>query len=53
MRILTALPVYNEVRHVTNVLNEVTRYASDVLVVTMVPEMELPNCLNNGQTSPW
>jgi glycosyltransferase involved in cell wall biosynthesis len=33
MRILTALPVYNEVRHVTNVLSEVTRYASDVLVV--------------------
>ncbi len=32
-RFLTALPVFNEVGHVTNVLNEVTKYASDVLVV--------------------
>ncbi len=32
-RILTALPVYNEVNHVTDVLNEVVRNAGDVLVV--------------------
>ena len=32
-RFLTALPVYNEVRHVTDVLDEVVKYAGDVLVV--------------------
>lgn len=32
-RFLTALPVYNEVRHVTAVLDEVLRYSSEVLVV--------------------
>jgi glycosyltransferase involved in cell wall biosynthesis len=32
-RVLTALPVYNEVSHVTPVLDEVARYASDILVV--------------------
>lgn len=32
-RFLTALPVYNEVRHVTPVLDEVLRYSSDVLVI--------------------
>ncbi len=32
-RFLTALPVYNEVKHVTSVLNEVVKYATDVLVV--------------------
>jgi glycosyltransferase involved in cell wall biosynthesis len=32
-RFLTALPVFNEVRHVTAVLNEVTKFAGDVLVV--------------------
>jgi glycosyltransferase involved in cell wall biosynthesis len=32
-RLLTALPVYNEARHVADVLREVTRYAGDVLVV--------------------
>jgi dolichol-phosphate mannosyltransferase len=32
-RILTALPVYNEVAHVTPVLDEVRRYCADVLVV--------------------
>jgi len=32
-RFLTALPVYNEVRHVAPVLDQVLRYASDVLVV--------------------
>jgi glycosyltransferase involved in cell wall biosynthesis len=33
LRFLTALPVYNEVRHVTAVLDEVVRNAQDVLVV--------------------
>ena len=33
LRFLTALPVYNEVRHVTHVLDEVVRNAQDVLVV--------------------
>ncbi len=32
-RVLTALPVYNEVSHVNPVLDEVVRYAGDVLVV--------------------
>jgi glycosyltransferase involved in cell wall biosynthesis len=32
-RFLTALPIYNEVSHVDTVLDEVARYASDVLVV--------------------
>jgi glycosyltransferase involved in cell wall biosynthesis len=32
-RFLTALPVYNEVRHVEQVLNEVALHASDILVV--------------------
>ena len=33
MRILTAIPVYNEERHVERVLTEVRRYAADILVV--------------------
>lgn len=32
-RVLTALPVYNEERHVTNVLQQVRRFSQDVLVV--------------------
>ncbi len=32
-RTLTALPVYNEVRHIGPVLDEVMRYSNDVLVV--------------------
>lgn len=32
-RVLTALPVYNEARHVDEVLDEVAKYAADVLVV--------------------
>ncbi len=32
-RFLTALPVYNEARHVTSVLDEVVKYATDILVV--------------------
>ena len=35
-RFLTALPVYNECRHVTEVLDEVVKYATDVLVVQNV-----------------
>lgn len=33
MRVLTAIPVYNEVRHVEQVLAEVRRYSADILVV--------------------
>jgi len=33
MRFLTAIPVYNEERYVENVLTEVRRYSSDILVV--------------------
>jgi glycosyltransferase involved in cell wall biosynthesis len=33
MRVLTAIPVYNEERHVERVLDEVRRYAEDILVV--------------------
>jgi glycosyltransferase involved in cell wall biosynthesis len=33
MRILVAIPVYNEQRHVTDVLGEVSKYARDILVV--------------------
>src|SRR5687768_3613214 len=32
-RVLTALPVYNEASHVNPVLDEVLRYAGDVIVV--------------------
>jgi len=32
-RFLTALPVFNESKHVTSVLDEVVKYATDVLVV--------------------
>ncbi len=33
LRSLTALPVYNEVRHVSRVVDEVLRYSAEVLVV--------------------
>lgn len=33
LRILTALPVFNEVKHVREVLAEVSRFADDILVV--------------------
>lgn len=33
VRFLTALPVFNEARHVNQVLDEVAKYATDVLVV--------------------
>ena len=32
-RFLTALPVYNECKHVTEVIDEVAKYAADILVV--------------------
>jgi dolichol-phosphate mannosyltransferase len=32
-RCLTALPVYNEARHVSNVLDEVLRYSREILIV--------------------
>jgi len=33
MRVLTAIPVYNEERHISPILSEVLRYADDVLVI--------------------
>src|SRR4051794_6605052 len=33
MRVLTAIPVYNEERHVERVLEEVRRHAGDILVI--------------------
>ncbi len=33
MKLLIAIPVYNEERHIENVLQEVKRYATDILVV--------------------
>src|SRR3954452_3734895 len=33
MRVLTAIPVYNEARHVEAVLREVRRYSPDILIV--------------------
>ena len=33
MRILTAIPVYNEARYVRDVLSEVRRYSDEILVV--------------------
>ncbi len=33
MRILTAIPVYNEERHLQNVLGKVRRYSTDVVVI--------------------
>src|SRR5438309_8933771 len=33
MKLLTAIPVYNEERHLEEVLHEVRRYSPDILVV--------------------
>ena len=33
MRVLTAIPVYNEARHVEHVLGEVRRFTSDILLI--------------------
>ena len=44
-RYLTALPVYNEARHVPEVLAEVRRYSQDVLVVNDGSSDDTPNVL--------
>ena len=33
MRVLTAIPVYNEERHLASVIREVQRYSADIVVV--------------------
>jgi glycosyltransferase involved in cell wall biosynthesis len=50
MRHLTAIPVYNEARHIEAVLNEVIRHAGDVLVVDDGSTDETPRVLR--QCSP-
>lgn len=45
MRILVAIPVFNEQQHVTRVLNEVRSYASDILVVDDASTDQTPNLL--------
>jgi glycosyltransferase involved in cell wall biosynthesis len=45
MRYLTALPVYNEARHIPTVLDEVKKYAQDILVVDDGSKDETPNLL--------
>jgi glycosyltransferase involved in cell wall biosynthesis len=42
---LTALPVYNEARHIRDVLDEVRRYSEDILVVDDGSIDETPNVL--------
>jgi glycosyltransferase involved in cell wall biosynthesis len=44
-RWLTALPVYNEARHIPDVLAEVRRYSQDVLVVNDGSSDDTPNVL--------
>jgi glycosyltransferase involved in cell wall biosynthesis len=44
-RYLTALPVYNEARHIPEVLSEVRRYSQDVLVVNDGSSDDTPNVL--------
>jgi glycosyltransferase involved in cell wall biosynthesis len=44
-RCLTALPVYNEARHIPEVLAEVRRYSQDVLVVNDGSSDDTPNVL--------
>ena len=45
LRCLTALPVYNEARHIPDVLAEVRRYSQDVLVVNDGSKDDTPNVL--------
>jgi glycosyltransferase involved in cell wall biosynthesis len=45
LRYLTALPVYNEARHIPEVLSEVRRYSQDVLVVNDGSKDETANVL--------
>jgi glycosyltransferase involved in cell wall biosynthesis len=44
-RCLTALPIYNEARHIPDVLAEVARYSSDILVVDDGSTDETPKVL--------
>jgi glycosyltransferase involved in cell wall biosynthesis len=44
-RCLTALPIYNEARHIPDVLEEVRRYSSDILVVDDGSSDETPKVL--------
>src|SRR5688572_14601101 len=44
-RVLTALPVYNEARHIPDVLPAVAAYSEDVLVVDDGSKDETPNVL--------
>ncbi len=46
MRVLTAIPVYNEEAHLTPVLTEVLRFADDVLVVDDGSTDRTPDLLN-------
>jgi len=48
-RVLTALPVYNEAKHVAEVLAEVTRYAEHVLVVDDGSSDDTPRILKAEQ----
>ncbi len=48
-RVLTALPVYNEAKHVAEVLQEVTRYADHVLVVDDGSSDDTPRILKAEQ----
>ena len=45
MRVLVAIPVYNEQKYVTKVLDEVRRYASDILVIDDGSTDETPRLL--------
>src|SRR5580704_4739917 len=44
-RCLTALPVYNEARHIPDVLAEVRRYSQDVLVINDGSSDDTPQVL--------
>lgn len=48
-RVLTALPVYNEAKHVADVLQEVTRHADHILVVDDGSSDETPRILKAEQ----
>ena len=45
MRTLTAIPIYNEARHLEGVLDEVRKYSSDILVVNDGSTDETPALL--------
>jgi dolichol-phosphate mannosyltransferase len=49
MRVLTAIPVFNEARHVERVLGEVRRYAEEILVVNDGSTDETPGILERQQ----